>query len=236
MYLENLIYCKICESLCLEPTSKQNGLEKLKKSISMLHNTYLIGSCKEAGVMIKKYPNKSIDDIFDFVISIYNKRIKNHHSLFLVIHFFETALRSKIAIILSNKFSSNQNCDDWFYNGTNHKLIKKAKHIANIKKTELVNSMNSFEVLDLFTLGDLENLIKENWSDFKYIFADKAIYNNQALPEYGTKERLLQTFSMIRKSRNDIFHNNPPKTKAKSIITNVEILLLRLGFNINDAF
>lgn len=41
---------------------------------------------------------------------------------------------------------------------------------------------------------------------------------------------------MIRKARNDIFHNNPPKTKAKSITVNIEILLLRLGFNLNDAF
>ena len=31
--------------------------------------------------------------------------------------------------------------------------------------------MSSFEVLDLFTLGDLENLIDSKWSDFKDLFA-----------------------------------------------------------------
>ena len=96
--------------------------------------------------------------------------------------------------------------------------------------------MNSFEVLDLFTLGDLQNVIGSNWSDFRDIFASVCEYKGQKLPEYGTKNSLLNVFSMIRKARNDIFHNNPPKTKAKSITVNIEILLLRLGFNLNDAF
>ena len=77
MYLENKIYQKILENLGLS-----DGSDKLKKSICMLHNNYLLGSCKEAEIFIKKHPEKEIKDVFDFVMSIYNKRIKAHHSLF----------------------------------------------------------------------------------------------------------------------------------------------------------
>ena len=234
MYLENKIYQKILENLGLNDDSGVLGSDKLKKSICMLHNNYLLGSCKEAGIFIKKHPEKEIKDVFDFVMSIYNKRIKAHHSLFLVIHVFETAVRSKIALILSQNYS-NEEQDDWFLKGKDQKLINKARHIADINKINLNLDMSSFEVLDLFTLGDLENLIDSKWSDFKDLFAQPKEYKDQRLPKYGTKEHLLKTFSMIRKAGNDIFHNNPTKIRPKSIVSNIEILLLRLGFNLNDA-
>nr|WP_276708886.1 hypothetical protein [Campylobacter rectus] len=82
MYLENKIYQKILENLGLSDDSGVLGSDKLKKSIYMLHNNYLLGSCKEAGIFIKKHPEKEIKDVFNFVMSIYNKRIKAHHSLF----------------------------------------------------------------------------------------------------------------------------------------------------------
>ncbi len=152
----------------------------------------------------------------------------------MVIHVFETAVRSKIALILSQNYS-NEEQDDWFLKANDQKLINKARRIADINKINLNLDMSSFEVLDLFTLGDLENLIDSKWSDFKDLFAQPKEYKDQRLPEYGTKEHLLKTFSMIRKARNDIFHNNPTKIRPKSIVSNIEILLLRLGFNLNDA-
>ena len=234
MYLESVICKKLCENLGCDAT-KMPGFGKLKNSIALLHNKYLLGACKEAAVIIKKYYKNNVD-IFDLVISIYNKRIKSHHEMFLIIHIFKTALRSKVALVLSEIYSSNSNADDWFLYRKNAKLIKQAAHIAQTKKVNLTEQMNSFEVLDLFTLGDLQNIIDSNWSDFRDIFASMCEYKGQKLPEYGTKNSLLNVFSMIRKARNDIFHNNPPKTKAKSITVNIEILLLRLGFNLNDAF
>lgn len=225
---------QIYKNLGFDENSGLKGFDKLENSISLLHNVYLLGSCKEAGIFIKKYPNHKISDIFECVISIYNKRIKSHHFLFLIIHIFETSIRSKIAFILSEKYST-KNQDNCFYNGKNDKLIIKANRIAKIKKQKAIQDLNSFEILNLFTLGDLENIIQNNWGDFKSIFSSPMTYKGQKLPEYGTKEHLLKTFSMIRKARNDIFHNNPPATKQKSIITNIEILLLRLGFNLHDA-
>ncbi|GAA6917547.1 hypothetical protein HpCK27_13810 [Helicobacter pylori] len=41
---------------------------------------------------------------------------------------------------------------------------------------------------------------------------------------------------MIKKARNDLFHNNPSKIKPSSLVKNIEILLLRLDFNPKNAF
>ncbi len=237
MYLKTQAYKKLCENIGFDESSNLKGFEKLEKSIFLLHNGYLLGSAKEAGIFIKKHGN--IENIFDLVISIYNKRIKTHHALFLIIHIFETALRSKMAFILSQNYSLNPKLkDDWFTNSSNLWLIKKVNRIVTNNKLseEFLQSANSFEVLDLFTLGDLENVIDNNWAIFQPIFAGEKQYKNQNLPSFGTKEHLLNTFSRIRKERNNIFHNRPPKVKAKSIITNIEILLLRLDFNLKDAF
>lgn len=237
MYLKTQAYKKLCENIGFDESSNLKGFEKLEKSIFLLHNGYLLGSAKEAGIFIKKHEN--IENIFDLVISIYNKRIKTHRALFLIIHIFETALRSKMAFILSQNYSSNPDLkDDWFVNRLNLWLIKKVHHIVKINKLneDFLETANSFEVLDLFMLGDLENVIDNNWAIFQPIFAGEKQYKNQNLPSFGTKEHLLNTFSRIRKERNNIFHNRPPKVKAKSIITNIEILLLRLDFNLKDAF
>lgn len=237
MYLKTQAYKKLCENIGFDESSNLKGFEKLEKSIFLLHNGYLLGSAKEAGIFIKKLEN--IENIFDLVISIYNKRIKTHRALFLIIHIFETALRSKMAFILSQNYSSNPDLkDDWFVNRLNLWLIKKVHHIVKINKLneDFLETANSFEVLDLFMLGDLENVIDNNWAIFQPIFAGEKQYKNQNLPSFGTKEHLLNTFSRIRKERNNIFHNRPPKVKAKSIITNIEILLLRLDFNLKDAF
>ena len=237
MHLKTQTYKKLCENIGFDESSNLEGFKKLEKSIFLLHNEYLLGSANEVGIFIKKHGNSKI--IFDLVINIYNKRIRTHHALFLIIHIFETALRSKMAFILSQNYSSKPDLkDDWFVNRSNSWLIKKVKRVIEINQLneDFLETANSFEVLDLFTLGDLENTIKNNWAIFKPIFADEKQYKNQKLPSFGTKDHLLSTFSRIRKERNNICHNRPPKGKAKSIITNIENLLLRLDFNLKDAF
>lgn len=152
--------------------------------------------------------------------------------LFLWIHFFETALRSKMAVILAQKHSS-KDIDDWF-------LSKKLSHeIEHLKKTHHLESLkgyNGFQILNLFTLNTLKTIIKMYWSDFKPLFADYKTYNEHVLPAYGTWEHFLKAFSLIRKARNDLFHNNPSKIKTSSLVKNIEILLLRLDFNPKNAF
>lgn len=131
MELENEVFNRILKHLALKnPLAfKNKGLDQLKKSISVLHYDYLIGASKELGIMLQKYPNKEngINNLFDFLMHFYNKRTKTHHMLFLWIHFFETALRSKMAVILAQKHSS-KDIDDWF-------LSKKLSHeIEHLKK------------------------------------------------------------------------------------------------------
>ncbi|GAA6850911.1 hypothetical protein HpHNI37_01370 [Helicobacter pylori] len=113
MELENEVFNRILKHLALKnPLAfKNKGLDQLKKSISVLHYDYLIGASKELGIMLQKYPNKEneINNLFDFLMHFYNKRTKTHHMLFLWIHFFETALRSKMAVILAQKHSSKVN-------------------------------------------------------------------------------------------------------------------------------
>lgn len=235
MELEKKMLNIILKNLNLFNHSNIQGLEKIKKSICILHNEYLLGSSRELGILLEKYPCKKNEDIFLLLMSIYNKRIKIHHSLFLIIHIFETALRSKVATILSAHYSNNLQ-DDWFLLNAHVKLTHKINKIKDIHNIKSFCEYNSFEVLNLFTLGDLEQTIKHQWQIFKPIFGDEKVYKNQKLPQYGTKEHLLKTFIMIRKARNDLFHNNPPKIKIKSIVKNIEILLLRLDFNLYDAF
>jgi hypothetical protein len=238
MYLQNLIYGKIYENLGFDESSGIAGFDKLKNSATLLHNGYLLGACKEAGIFAAEHKDEKISDIFNLVISMYNKRVKAHHALFLLIHIFETALRSKTANVLSAAYSSNGSArDDWFINPRNAWLVAKVARVKKASRSNLdLNLSDSYKVLDLFTLGDLEDLIKNHWSDFKPIFADAKLYKGQILPSYGTKEHFLNTLSRIRRARNDIFHNHPSHIRSKSITINIEILLLRLGFNLKDAF
>ncbi|WP_231204875.1 CAAX protease [Helicobacter pylori] len=236
MELENEVFDRILKHLALKnPLAfKNKGLDQLKKSISVLHYDYLIGASKELGIMLQKYPNKEneINNLFDFLMHFYNKRTKTHHMLFLWIHFFETALRSKMAVILAQKHSS-KDIDDWFLS---KKLSHEIEHLKKIHHLESLKGYNGFQILNLFTLNTLKTIIKMYWSDFKPLFADYKTYNEHVLPAYGTWEHFLKAFSLIRKARNDLFHNNPSKIKTSSLVKNIEILLLRLDFNPKNAF
>ncbi|MGL2454164.1 CAAX protease [Helicobacter pylori] len=235
MELENEVFNRILKHLALKnPLAfKNKGLDQLKKSISVLHYDYLIGASKELGIVLQKYPNKEneINNLFDFLMHFYNKRTKTHHMLFLWIHFFETALRSKMAVILAQKHSS-KNIDDWFLSKKLSHKIERLKHTHHL---ESLKGYNGFQILNLFTLGGLGTIIKMYWSDFKPLFADYKTYNEYVLPVYGTWEHFLKAFSLIRKARNDLFHNNPSKIKTSSLVKNIEILLLRLDFNPKNA-
>ncbi len=160
MELENEVFNRILKHLALKnPLAfKNKGLDQLKKSISVLHYDYLIGASKELGVVLQKYPNKEneINNLFDFLMHFYNKRIKTHHMLFLWIHFFETALRSKMAVILAQKHSS-KDVDDWFLS---KKLSHKIERLKNTHHLESLKGYNGFQILNLFTLGALDKVVK----------------------------------------------------------------------------
>lgn len=213
---------------------------KIKQSIRVLHFDYLWGSCREAEETLDKYDKQNL---FDFIMDIYSKRRKNHQVSFLILHCFENALRSSMAVSVANAFNTNK--DDWFLKKTNHKiqkkLIEKIKKIIVIKNRSAKNinsnefdlrNMNTFKIFDLFSMGDLEKILEEHYSIFQHLFTTNKTYKNQPLPTYGTKSYLIEKIKRIRNARNDIFHNKPTKIKFKK---DLEGLLLHLGYNLDEA-
>lgn len=213
---------------------------KIKQSIRVLHFHYLWGSCREAEKTLIKY-NKQ--DLFDFIMDLYSKRRRDHQIKFLILHCFENALRSSMAISVANTFNTDK--DDWFLKNTDNKiqkkLIEKITKIVDVrnrsakvyhhKKLDL-NNLDTFQIFDLFSMGDLEKILEEHYVIFEYLFTTKKTYKNKLLPIYGTKTYLIEKIKRIRNARNDIFHNKPTKIKFKK---DLEGLLLHLGYNLADA-
>lgn len=166
-------------------------------------------------------------------MNLYIKRRKEHQAKFLLLHCFENALRSTLAVEIANLY--NQDKDDWFLKevSSDKAGLKFIFKLFNQRKSHLKSQPKStFEIFDCFYLVDLENIIKHHWNELSHLFRDEKTYKNQNLPSYGTKEYLLTKISQIRRARNEIFHNKPTKIRFQK---DLEILLLRLGYNLNDA-
>ena len=202
---------------------------RMRQSIRVLHYQYLYSACKETQAILPKYND---NNLFELIMNIYNKKRKMHQAKFLLLHCFENALRSTLAVEIANLYNEHE--DNWFLkkagtaeNEGENELLKK---IARIKRKQNVFK-NTFEVFDIFTLGDLQDILKIHRETIAYIFVQPKCYKNQPLPAYG-KEHLMVKMSRIRNVRNETFHNKPTKLKFQK---DLEILLLRLGYNLYDA-
>lgn len=71
------------------------------KSINVLQFWYLWSACKEVQKLLEK--NKIEDDLFGLIMRIYSKRRKNHQANFLLLHCYENALHSTLAVKISSK-------------------------------------------------------------------------------------------------------------------------------------
>lgn len=229
--LENEHYLKIKQLFASYPHLIASDFEdRIKQSIRVLHFEYLWGACKEAQIIANKNQNLIL---FDLIMSLYNKRRESHQAKFLLLHCFENALRSTMAVITANAF--NQTQDNWFLQSTSDKtqqaIKQKAHNIATHRNLNISN-FNTFQVFDLFSMGDLEYILERHYSLFSPLFSQSQIYKGQNLPIYGTKAHLISTIDRIRNARNEIFHNKPTKIKFQK---DIEILLLRFGYNLFDA-
>lgn len=230
--LQESEYIKIRDLFVNYPTLLTQDFEnRIKRSICVLHFAYLWGACKEAQAILYKYPTT---DIFSLIMRLYTKKRKFHQANFLLLHCFENALRSTLAVKIADLY--NKTCDDWFLQPINSntssafaKLLKivqrRCKGLEESKKT-------TWRIFDCFYLIDLQEILEQHWSEFASVFKDEKIYKNQTLPSYGTKEHLITKISQIRTARNDVFHNKPTKIKFQK---DLEILLLRLGYNLEEA-
>lgn len=216
--------------------------EKIKQSIKVLHHSYLWGACKEAKILIEKKNGEFEGNLFGLIMQFYNKRRNRHQASFLLLQCFENALRSTMTIRVANALNTDK--DDWFLQdlGTNAMqsyLVKKINTIIALRNKKLKNpldkqKMSSFDVFDLFSLGDLEFILdKYYYPYFEEIFIQPKTYKGQEIPTFGTKQHAINTIQRIRSARNEIFHNKPTKIKFQK---DIEILLVRLGYNLQKAF
>lgn len=223
------ITCCNIERLFLDYQSLLNAdfQKRLKRSISILHHSYLLGACKEAQAFLQKHKTQNL---FFLIMNMYNKRRKTHKAKFLLLHCFENALRSFCAVAIADFYNTMEK-DNWFLKYENTKLHKKIKSILNKRHLDIKAFSSTFELFDIFTLGDLIQIVESHYSLFESTFKQSKSYKNQELPCYN-KSHLIQKLDQIRQARNEIYHNKPSKIKFEK---DLEILLLRLEYNLKDA-
>lgn len=213
---------------------------KIKNSISVLNFAYL----EKASIQLKhslSNPNFIASPSKHKVLfSIYNKLIKEHQIMFLLFNIFENALRSKAAILITENFSP-MNSDDWWKDiSTLDKdlLAPVQSAITQLHKNGvLISTIDTFDIFDTFTFGQLEHIYNNYWGILKNIF-NPTTFNNHNLPNL-TQNQFKDKISKIRNARNDIAHHKPiyytGNTNKRSLINDVELLLSYMKFNLKDA-
>lgn len=232
---------KSLDNLCkkLQINDEDKEYYKFNRLITVTNQAYLKIALNEFENIKKRTPNKEIESNFKFLMSLYNKHLKEHQVMFLLLNIFETAIRSKAVTELSKKYSSANN-DDWLKDESlTPRKIKRPLEEA-IKKTnqdgENKTNLDSFEIFDYIMLGQLQSIYTDFWSDLRYLFEEKTI-KNTTFPKIG-KRKFESLFDEIRKARNDNAHHKPfHKTRKRrhQIIDDIELILIHIGFNLEDA-
>lgn len=220
--------------------SKNREYDKIKKSISVLNFAYL----EKASIQLKhslanpsfRTPTSKHKALF----SIYNNLIKEHQIMFLLFNIFENALRSKAAILITEYYSTSKN-DDWWkdISKLDRDLLSPVQSaITQLHKNGvLISQIDTFNIFDTFSFGQLEHIYNNLWNILKDIF-DATIFNGHSLPSL-TQKQFKERISRIRNARNDIAHHKPihytGNTNRRSLINDVELLLSYMKFNLKDA-
>ncbi|WP_104732451.1 hypothetical protein [Helicobacter salomonis] len=207
--------------------------KEIECSIRVLHHQYLFGACKEAKVLLDKNQGKIYKSLFDIIMDIYSKRRSRHQAYFFILQCFENALRSTMATVLANAFNHGQ--DDWFlYQNPDYSYLVSKAQARSEKLNKPINKgkCTTFDVFDLFSLGDLEHILRHYYPYFEQIFKAEKTYKGRSLPVFRTKQHALNTIKRIRSACNEIFHNKPTRIKFQE---DVEVLLLRLDYNLEKA-
>lgn len=235
------IHEKSLDEICnkLQITSQDREYNKFKKLVTVVNQAYLKVALKEFEYIKNKNPDKEINSNFDFLLSLYNKHLREHQVMFLLFNIFETAIRSKAVIELSVKYSS-LNSDDWLQNSTiiSRKIERPLLNAKDkiIQDNEDFSKLDSFEIFDYIMLGQLQSIYTDFWSDLSHLFKEKTI-NGITFNQIG-KRRFDKIFEEIRKARNDNAHHKPfHKTRKRryEIIEDIELLLIHIDFNLKQA-
>jgi hypothetical protein len=235
--LHDKVLAELCTTLNIDNTHPE--YIKFGKAGDLVNQAYFKIAIKEFAHIKASNPTKIIASDFDFLMGLYNKHIKEHQVMFLLFNIFETAIRSKAAVALSEKYSS-ANQDDWLHNPAlvppkiQHTLDKSREIIA--LDSENILSMDTFQIFDYILLGGLKTLYLSFWADLSQLFEEKS-FKGHTLKKIGKKSMTLMLES-IRKSRNDNAHHKPFHSSRKrrhEIVDDIELILAHLRFNLEDA-
>ena len=235
MVVQKNLYNKICRILTVDYTlfeRKEN--QKIYKAVSVLHKEYLISSAREARSITNK---DEIDNKYNLMIMIYNRKIKEHQALSLLIQLFEIAMRTQAAIILSNKFSTTDN-DNWYWidtsNSKHQKLMNKISNRAITISKTITPNMTTFDMFHMLTMGDVKGLYISHWGTFKDLFTNTTYKTNTIAP-FTTREMFNSKFERINNYRNELYHGNPGSSGWRQIIDDIENILVHLDYNVEKA-
>lgn len=237
MTLHDKVLAELCTALNIDNTHLEYF--KFGKAGDLVNQAYFKIAIKEFAHIKTTNPTKVIVSDFDFLMGLYNKHIKEHQVMFLLFNIFETAIRSKAAVVLSQKYSS-LNQDDWLHNPSlvppkiQHTLDKSVEIIK--LDGEDIRNLDTFQIFDYILLGGLKTLYISFWADLADLFEEKE-FKGYKLKKIG-KKSMTTMLESIRKSRNDNAHHKPFHSSRKrrhEIVDDMELILAHLGFNLEDA-
>jgi hypothetical protein len=160
--------------------------------------------------------------------------------MFLLFNIFENALRTRAAIEISNHYSdkNKDNCWKDISKLDKNLLSPVQTAITNLHKDhKLISTINTFDIFDTFTFGQLEHIFMNYWNILKSIFNTTSC-RRHTLPTLS-REVFSSKIARVRNARNDIAHHKPIQYKAnatrKILIQDIELILCYLGFNLKDA-
>lgn len=218
--------------------NRNREYQKIKDAASVLNIAYIRLASEEIKYFMQRNPLHRMNSKFNHLMRVYNKLIREHQIMFLLLNIFETALRSKAAIIISDHFSSHQ--DDWWKNITlldKNMLDPINKAVQQLHKSNIdLSTVNTFDLFDTLTLGQLENIYKNNWGILQSLFEEKA-YRSHTLPRI-TRQIFTDKTGFLRNARNDVAHHKPidySRRGKRDLIEDMELILRHLNFNLEDA-
>ncbi len=147
----------------LHINTRNSEYQKIKDTTSVLNIAYLKLASEELKYYMENNPSHNINSKFNYLMGTYNKLIREHQIMFLLLNIFETALRSKAAITISNHFSTDNN--DYLWKDIS-RLDKNLLDPVNKAVQQLhrdnvnLSSVNTFDLFDTFTFGQLGYMYK----------------------------------------------------------------------------
>lgn len=200
---------------------------KIKNVIKISNNQHLWGACRQARIFLDTH--ESTQDLFVLIENIHRKRRKNHKDKLLILHCFENALRSFVAIKIADLYNKNDK-DEWFLEYELTNISSQIRQSLKMQKKKTSDFSDTFELFDHIMLKQLNEILAINFHLFEETFLKDFSFNNKVVPAYN-KNHLMTKLDQIRQARNEIYHNHPTKIR---FLADLENIALRLGYNLNE--